>query len=111
MHLFTIGLERKQDVTEEELLAAVADDRARGEGLFLEDGDGSTLVAKGEAFGPYTLEHFPSVRNGTHLNACDELKQAEFQGAMVDYLRGGSAWRESYSWREVEDEKGASWPS
>ena len=93
-------------MTEEELLAAFADDRARGEGLSLEDEDGSILVATGEGFGPYTLEHFPSERSGTHLRACDELKKGEVQAAMLDYLRGGSAWRESYSWREVEDETG-----
>jgi hypothetical protein len=106
MHLFTIGTGRKQDVTEEELLEAFADDKARGEGLSLEDEDGSALVATGEGFGPYTLEHFPSPRSGTHLKARDELKKGEVQVAMLDYLRGGSAWRESYSWREVEDEKG-----
>lgn len=106
MNLFTIGSGKKQDVTEEELLAAFADDRARGEGLFLENEDRTTLVATGEGFGPYTLEHFPSVKSGTHLKACDELKKGEVQSAMVDYLRGGSAWRESHSWREVEDEKG-----
>jgi hypothetical protein len=85
---------------------AFADDGARGEGLSLEDEDGSLLVATGEGFGPYTLEHFPSERSGTHLRACDEFKKGEVQAAMLDDLRGGTAWRESYSWREVEDEKG-----
>jgi hypothetical protein len=105
MDLFTIGSGRRQNVSEEELLAAFADDKARGEGLFLENEDGSTLVATGEDFGPYTLEYFPSKRSGTHLKACDELKKQEVRTAMVDLFRGGLAWRESYSWREVADEK------
>jgi hypothetical protein len=106
MDLFTVGSGKKQNATEEELLAAFADDKARGEGLSLEDEDGSALVATGEDFGPYTLEYFPSKRGGTHLKARDELKKQEVQTAMVDYFRGGSAWRDSHSWREVEDDKG-----
>ncbi len=82
MNLFTVGSGRKQDVTEEDLLAVFADDRVRGEGLTLENEDGSALVATGEAFGPYTLEHFPSERSGTHLRACDEFKKQEVQGAI-----------------------------
>jgi hypothetical protein len=103
--LWTLGSGEKQDITEKELRAAFLDDEARGEGIFLESEDGATLLAAGGGFGPYTLEYFPSPSKGTHLRACDELKKQEVQDAMVDYLRGGSAWRESYAWREVEDEK------
>ena len=105
MKLHTIGSGEKRDITEKELLAAFLDDEARGEGIYLESEDGVTLLAAGEGLGPYTLEYFPSPRSGTHLRARDELKKQEVQDAMVDYLRGGSAWRESYAWREVADEK------
>jgi hypothetical protein len=105
MKLWTLGSGEKRDITEKELLAAFLDDEARGEGIYLESDDGATLLAAGEGFGPYTLEYFPSPRSGTHLRARDELKKQEVRDAMVDYLRGGSAWRESYTWREVADEK------
>jgi hypothetical protein len=105
MKLCTLGSGEKRNITEKDLLAAFLDDEARGEAIYLESEDGASLLAAGEGFGPYTLEYFPSPRSGTHLRACDELKKQEIQDAMVDYLRGGSAWRESYPWREVEDEK------
>ena len=98
MKLWTLASGEKRSVTEKELLAAFLDDEARGEGISLEGEDGATLLAAGEGFGPYILEYFPSPRSGTHLRACDELKKQEVQDAMVDYLRGGSVWRESYSW-------------
>src|SRR4051812_29418055 len=106
MGLFTIGTGRTPGVTEAQLLAAFEDDRARGEGLILEADDGSMLVAAGEGFGPYSLEFFPAERVGTHLKACDELKKDEVRAAMLDYVRGGSTWRESRAWREVLDEMG-----
>jgi hypothetical protein len=106
MDLFTFGSGRSQNVSEEELLAALADDKAHGEGFSLENEDGSASVATGEEFGPYTLEYFPSKRSGTHLRTCDELKKQEVRTAMVDFFRGGLAWRESYSWHEVADDKG-----
>ena len=106
MNLLTAGSREKRGITEEDLLAAFADDEARGEYIILSDEDGSLLQAVGEGFGPYTLEFFPGERSGTHLKVCDELKRQEVRDAMLDYLRGGSAWRESHPWREVEDEKG-----
>jgi hypothetical protein len=105
MKLWTLGSGEKRDITEKELLTAFLDDEARGAGIYLESEDGATLLAAGEGFGPYTLEYFPSPRSGTHLRARDELKKQEVRDAMVDYLRGGSAWRESYAWREVADEE------
>ena len=94
MNLVTAGSGEKRGITEEDLLAAFADDEARGEYIFLVNEDGSLLQAVGEGFGPYTLEYFPSERSGTHLRACDELKKQEVRDAMLDYLRGGSAWRD-----------------
>jgi len=95
----------KPGVTGEELRAAFAGDGIRGNCLVLESDDGSALQALGEGFGPYTLEHFPAPRTGTHTRACEELKRQEVLEAMVDFLGGGSAWRDAYLWREVEDEK------
>ena len=106
MDMTTLGSAgMKRGVTEGELLAAFADDTALGEAITLTNDDGSALVALGEGFGPYTLESYPSAeRSGTHQRACDELKKSEVRDAMLDYLRGGSAWRDSYSWFEVEDQ-------
>ena len=37
--------------------------------FLLEDDGGSTPLATGEGFGPYTLEWFPAAKSGTHLKA------------------------------------------
>jgi hypothetical protein len=104
MDLITGGSGNKRNVTEEQLLAAFASDKALRDWVGLANEDGSILRAVGEGFGPYTLELFPSKRSGTHLMAAAELKKQEVRDALVDYLRGGSAWRNSYTWLEVDDE-------
>lgn len=105
MDLFTIGSGMKREVSEGELVSALADDKARGEGISLHREDGATLVATGEGFGPYQLEHFPGGHAASHLRASGELKKDEVRAALVDYLRGGTAWRDAYTWREIADEE------
>ena len=51
--------------------------------FMLEDGEGATLLAAGEGFGPYTLEWFPAIWTGKHLKATEELKRAEVLAAML----------------------------
>lgn len=73
--------------------------------FMLDDHNGSALLATGEGFGPYTLEWFPARRGSSHLKAVEELKRSEVLAAMLDYLYGGSVWRESRPWCEVADEE------
>ncbi len=39
------------------------------------------------------------------MKAVEELKRSEVLAAMLDFLRGGSAWRESRPWCEVAAEE------
>jgi hypothetical protein len=73
--------------------------------FMLEDEAGSALLATGNGFGPFALEWFPASRVGTHLKASEELKRSEVLDAMLAYLRGDPAWRESRPWLEVEDRR------
>jgi hypothetical protein len=102
---------RKTVVTEKELVVAFEEHRDHGDRCVqLHDEDGAYLSAIGEGFGPYILEQFPREATGTHLRVAEELKSQEVQDALLDFLRGGSAWRESYTWHEVEDER-PPWPA
>jgi hypothetical protein len=105
MIAFTPDRGRKLVATEEEVRTEFADFDTH---FMLEDDEGSALLATGEDFGPYTLEWFSARRSGSHLEAVEELKRSEVLAAMLDYLRGGSAWRESRPWCEVADE-GPGW--
>jgi hypothetical protein len=97
--------------TEKELAVAFEEHQAHGDLCFqLHGDDGAYLSAIGEGFGPYTLEWFPSERTGTHSRAAEELKRHEVLEALLDFLRGGSAWRKSRTWHEVEDER-PPWPA
>lgn len=102
MIVFTPDRGRKQVTTEEEARAEFAHFDTH---FMLEDDEGSALVATGEGFGPYALEWFPARRGGSHLKSVEQLKRAEVLAAMIDYLRGGSAWRESRPWCEITDEQ------
>ena len=102
MNAFTPDRGRVLVASEERLGAEFEDFDSH---FLLEDDGGSTPLATGEGFGPYTLEWFPAAKSGTHLKAAEGLKRAEVLVAMLDYFRGGSAWRESRPWREVEDER------
>ena len=92
MIAFTPDRGRKHVATEEEVCTEFADFDPH---FLLEDDEGSILLTTGEAFGPYTLEWFPARRGGHHLKAVEELKRSEVLDSMLDYLRGGSAWREA----------------
>jgi hypothetical protein len=98
--------DRKTVSTEKEITVAFVEHRDHGDRCFqLHRDDGAYLSAIGEGFGPYTLEWFPGEKIGTHLRVAEELKSQEVLGALLDFLRGGSAWRESHTWHEVEDEQ------
>jgi hypothetical protein len=97
--------------TEKELTALFEEHKDGGDRCIqLHGDDGAYLSAVGEGFGPYVLEWFPCEPTGTHLRAAEELKSREVLDALLDFLRGNSAWRESYIWHEVEDEK-PPWPA
>ena len=102
MIAFTPDCGQKRVATEQEVRAEFEDFSAH---FMLEDDEGSRLLATGEGFGPYALEWFPAERSGSHLKAAEELKRSEVLAAMLDYLRGGSAWREARPWHEVADEQ------
>jgi hypothetical protein len=92
--------------TEEELIARFQAHRDHGYAQFVLIGDkGAYLSAIGEGFGPYTIEWFPAQATGTHLRAAEEFKSAEVMAALLDFFRGGAAWREIATWHEVEDER------
>ncbi|MFO0949697.1 MAG: hypothetical protein U0835_00810, partial [Isosphaeraceae bacterium] len=76
-----------------------------GRCIQLHSDDGAYLSAIGEGFGPYLLEYFPPEKTGIHLRAAEELKSQEVLDSLLDFLGGGSAWRESRVWHEVEDER------
>jgi hypothetical protein len=105
--MFVLTPLKSMVTTEKDLAAAFEKHRDFGPSrcIQLHRDDGSYLSAVGEGFGPYMLEWFPVERNGFHLRAVDDLKSQEVQNSLLDFLRGGSAWRESNTWREVEDEK------
>jgi hypothetical protein len=92
--------------TEKELTVAFEEHRDHGQscGILLCDDDGAYLSATGEGFGPYILEWFPAEKTGVHLRVAEELKSREVLDAFLEFLRGGSAWREAHIWHEVEDE-------
>jgi hypothetical protein len=94
--------------TEKELTVAFEEHRDHGDRCFqLHGDDGAYLSAIGEGFGPYILEWFPRERTGTHQRVAEELKSQEMLVALLNFLRGGSVWRESHTWHEVEDERPA----
>ena len=105
--MFVLTSDRKTVVsTEKELTVAFEEHRDHGDRCFqLHGDDGAYLSAIGEGFGPYTLEWFPREKTGTHPRVAEELKSQEVLEALLDLLRGGSAWRESHTWNEVEDER------
>lgn len=101
-----LTLDRKDIRTEKELIAEFEAHRDRGYAQFVLISDqGAYLSAIGEGFGPYLIEWFPAERTGTHLRASEELKSQEVMVALLDFFRGGSAWRESFNWHEAEDER------
>jgi hypothetical protein len=113
--MFVVTPDRKSVVTETELTQVFQEHRDHGNSrciqLYLDDG-ASCLSAVGEGFGPYILEWFPieSGTTGTHHKTTEELKAQEVLDAFLDFFAQGSAWRESYSWIEVENEK-PPWPA
>lgn len=97
---------RKTVSNEKDLTAEFEEHRDHGDRCIqLHRDDGAYLSAVGEGFGPYTLEWFPPEATGAHLRVVEELKSQEVLGALLDFLRGGSAWRESHAWQEAEDER------
>jgi hypothetical protein len=104
--MFILTPDRKTVSTQKELTARFEEHRDHGYRCFqLHGDDGAYLSAIGEGFGPYILEWFPRETVGIHLRVAEELKSQEVLDALLDFLSGGSAWRESYAWHEVEDEK------
>src|SRR6476620_1026933 len=104
--MFILTPDRNSVSTEKELTAAFEEHRDHGYGCFQLHGDDGTYVsAIGEGFGPYLLAWFPQEKTGTHLRVADELKSQEVLTTLLGFLRGGSAWRESHTWHEVEDER------
>jgi hypothetical protein len=99
---FTPDRGQKRVVTEDEVQAEFADFSVH---FMLEDDEGSRLLATGEGFGPYTLEWFPAERSGSHLTTIGDLDRGKVLATMLDYLRGGTAWRESRQWHEVSNEQ------
>jgi hypothetical protein len=98
--------DRKEVHTEQDLIAEFEAHRAHGYRQFvLINEDGARLSAVGEGFGPYTLERFPSKRTGTHLKAIGEFKSSEVMVALLDFVRGGETWGESFTWCELRDER------
>jgi hypothetical protein len=93
--------------SEKELTVAFEEHRDHGHDscIQLYNDDGEYLSAIGEGFGPYILEWFPREKTGIHLRVAEELKSQEVLEALLSFLRGGSAWRESHTWHEVEDER------
>jgi hypothetical protein len=104
--MFILTPDRKSVATEKDLTVAFEEHRDHGYRCFqLHVDDGESLSAIGEGFGPYLLEWFPREKTGTHLRVAEELKSQEVLAALLDFLRGGSAWRETHTWHEVEDER------
>jgi hypothetical protein len=104
--MYVLTSDRKTVVsTEKELAVAFEKHRDHGDRCFQLHGDDSAyLTAIGEGFGPYTLEWFPQKKTGTHTRVAEELKSQEVLDALLDFLRGGSAWRDSHTCHDVEDE-------
>jgi hypothetical protein len=105
--MFVLTPDRKTVSTANEFTVAFQEHRDHGQSscFQLHGDDGAYLSALGEGFGPYTLEYFPREKTGLHLRAVEELKHQEVLDALLDFLGGGSAWRESHTWHEMEDEK------
>lgn len=105
--MFVLTPDRKTVSTEKELRGAFEEHRDHGHSrcIQLHGDDGAYLSAIGEGFGPYLLEYFPREKTGVHLRATEELKSQEVLDALLDFLDGSSAWRESRAWHEVEDER------
>ena len=109
--MYVLTPDRKSVSTEQELSVVFEEHREHGYAqLVLVSDEGDFLSALGEGFGPYTLEWFPAEPTGTHLRVTEELKSQEVLETLLAFLRGGTAWRESHSWQETEDEQ-APWLS
>jgi hypothetical protein len=105
--MFILTADGRETVsTEKEFTEAFEKHRDHGYACIqLHGDDGAYLSAVGEGFGPYVLEWFPGEPTGRHLRASEELKSLEILEKFLGFLRGGTAWRVSLTWHEVEDEK------
>lgn len=102
MELQSGGAVASEAVTEEELQQAFSEemDGARGEFLILADEGGGFIQAAGEGDGPYVLEYRDPEQE---KNCCarQEVGRDEARAAFIDYLRGGTQWREAHEWEEL----------
>jgi hypothetical protein len=88
------------DATDQDVEAVFADDELRGEYVVLTAEGGSYIQAAGEGEGPYQLEYRDAeVRK--QFQAAQPPEKTDVRGAFLDFLRGGSTWRER-EWKEIE---------
>jgi hypothetical protein len=88
-------------VTEQQLREAFADDRGRGEFVILSQKQDVYMQASGDDDGPYVLEY----RDGDadhHFSAGDTFRKADVLRAFLSYLAGDSRWRSEFSWQRRE---------
>ncbi|MCH8828851.1 MAG: hypothetical protein IID45_04660 [Planctomycetes bacterium] len=94
-----------KNATQEQIENAFADDQGRGEFIILATDDGSFIQAAGEMDGPYFLE-YRDESSDKHFRSTKEVTKKQVKAAFLDYFRGGSTWRESFIWEEIESSKG-----
>jgi len=99
MTAFTPDIGMKQVVDEATLAEMFAD----FDSYFLVDrDDGQSLLATGQGFGPYFLSWFPGKTAGARRKSSGDLSKPQVWAAMLDFSRGGTAWRDERSWSELE---------
>jgi hypothetical protein len=95
-----------QEVTEDDLVRIFGDDHERGEFVILTSDDGSFLQAAGKGWSPYTLEFFPDADSPRYQQATAQLTKDQVRAAFLQFLHNDTAWRASFKWRELADNKG-----
>ena len=88
-------------VSEQQLLDAFADDNGRGEFVNLSEKPEVYIQASGEDDGPYALE-FRDGDADHHFSAGDTFRKADVLRAFLWYLTGDTRWRSEYSWQKLE---------
>ncbi len=87
-----------ENATEEDIEKAFIDEATRGEFVQLLVTEGGSIQAADNGEGQFTLEYVDAA--GQMFSASEDSTESEARAALADYLRGGTAWRESREWTE-----------
>ena len=101
MKLETAGSIGFDQISEQQLRDAFANDQGRGEFVILSQKSEVYIQASGEDDGPYALEY----RDGGddhHFSAGESFRKAEVLQAFLWYLAGDPRWRSEFSWQKPE---------